>query len=141
MKATFFILSLLFLSSSNATAQEEFNALQSTIEAYAKGGATNDVQVLGPVLHEQFRVVVSNPAESSVKQLDRTTYLDLIDKKVFGGETREVIVESLQIHSDILAMAKVKRIGKENILHDFLSFARHNGQWYLIQDLATIEGK
>jgi hypothetical protein len=139
MKPVFFLLSLLFSGVADSQAQQEFTALESAIETYARGGATNDIQILAPVLHDQFRVVVSNPSESSVKQLDRATYLDLIDKKVFGGETRRLIVESLQIHSDLLATAKVKRIGKENTLHDFLSFVRHEGKWYLIQDLATLE--
>ena len=74
------------------TEMNDKNEIKKTLEKYIKGGDENDVKTLEKVTHENFRVVLNDKKETAIKIVDRATYMDLIDKKVFGGTPREIEV-------------------------------------------------
>lgn len=138
MKSIFFAVFTLLLAGQVA-GQNDAKAIKKAIQTFNEGGAANDITLLEPVLSEHFRVVFHDTATPAVQLLDRTTYLQLIDTKVFGGQPRELVIESVNIHDGVNATAFVHQKGQESTLHTFLSLVKSDGSWKIVQDFVTME--
>ena len=134
---SFFSLALLG-SISTLHAQDAAN-LQEVIEQYNQGGATNNIDLLQPVLAESFRVVLNDQKEEVIKVLDRATYLDLVGKKIFGGEDRLLAFTSIDAQGALTATVTVSQKGAENTFRNYLSLVQNQGQWQIVQALVYIE--
>ena len=113
--------------------------IQQIIEQYNKGGETNDVMLLDSLLGESFRIVLNDTKEELIKVLDRATYLDLIGKKIFGGETRILDFTSIDEQGSLTATVTVTQKGSTNNFRNYLSLVNHKGNWQIIQALVYIE--
>jgi len=138
MKSIFFAVFTLLITG-QAFAQNDAKAIKKAIQTFHEGGANNDIRQLEPVLSEHFRVVFHDTVKPAVQVLDRATYLQLIDTKVFGGQPRDLVIESLDIHDGVNATAYVHQKGQENTLHTYLSLVKSNGTWKIVQDFVTME--
>ena len=55
--------SFFFLSMGTTSPAGDLAQLESIIQTYNKAGATNDISLLEPILHEHFRVIVNDPGK------------------------------------------------------------------------------
>lgn len=131
--------SLALLGSVGSLHAQQATNLQEVVEQYNRGGATNDVDLLKPVLAESFRVVLNDHNEEVIKVLDRTTYLDLVGKKIFGGEARTLDFTSIDAQGALTATVTVSQKGAENTFRNYLSLVQHQGEWQIVQALVYIE--
>lgn len=114
-------------------------AIRKVIETFVKGGDQQDVSMLESVLHESYRVVWNDPANDKVSVLDRATYLSFIEQKKFGGDKRELKIESISIQDESNASVKLFLDGKAADFKGLLSLVKADGKWQLVQDLTLME--
>ena len=115
-------------------------AIEKTLKKYIKAGDNNDVKALEKVTHENFRVVLNDTKEAVIKVVDRSTYMDLIGKKVFGGTPRKVEIQMLDIFGDTNATVKTKLTSEKAIFYNYYSLLNVDAKWWVVQDLLYVEG-
>jgi len=133
------VFSIFMAASTTLSGQSTTQTLEQLIHQFNEGGASNDISKISPVLHNDFRVVFKNTAENQVQILDRATYLGLIEKKVFGGEDRKVIIESIQIDEGLMASVKTQQQGTKNTLHALKNFVFHDGKWLMTEEVVYMK--
>ena len=139
MKSLMIVFSMLMAAGTSLSGQSATQILEELIHQFNDGGANNDISKISPVLHDNFRVVFKNTVENQVQILDRATYLDLIDKKVFGGEARKVIIESLQIDDGMMASVRTQQQGTKNTLHALKNFVFQDGKWLMTEEVVYMK--
>lgn len=132
------ILSLLAI---NAQGQNEPTKLiTETITQFAKAGDTYDVQTLDKLLDNNYRVVMNRLFGSAdVNIMDKTTYLSNISSKTFGGDTRTIDFQSIEITGNT-AFVKVKLKGnKMTVISSMLLVEDQSGSWKIVSDMPVIQ--
>lgn len=114
-------------------------AIRKVIETFVKGGDQQDVSMLEGVLHESYRVVWNDPANAKVSVLDRATYLSFVEQKKFGGDTRQLKIESISLQNEANASVKLFLDGKAADFKGLVSLVKADGKWQLVQDLTLME--
>lgn len=109
------------------------DAITSTIERFAKGGAERDRAVLESVLHDDFRVVFTWTHEPGVSSLDRATYLGLIDAGKLGGVEATVTMGRVVVH-DQLATAEATLLRTDVRFDAIYTLVRDDSGWRIVQD-------
>ena len=115
--------------------------IEKTLLKYIEAGDKNDVKSLEKVTHENFRVVLNDTKETAIKVLDRTTYLDLIGKKVFGGTRRHVEIQMIDVFGNTNATVKTKLTSEKAVFYNYYSLLKVDNRWWVVQDLLYMEGK
>jgi len=143
---SFSILVMLMLASGVATlsygqqhTKKHKKAIEQVIGQYVNSGDANDAQQLANVLHSEFRVTFNDTSDGTVKIVDRSTYLDMIEKKVWGGDKRQIDIELLDVNGGLTAEARVTMKGSKATFHNYLALVHHQGAWKVVQDLVYVE--
>lgn len=121
--------------------KKEAKSIETTVKNYILGGDLQDVQLLEQVMHDNYRVIINDTQENTIKELNKSTYLDFIAKKVFGGDPRAFEIESIEISKNLNATVKLKMTSSKAIFYSQFSLVKQNEKWWLIQDLAYMEIK
>ena len=123
----------------NTFASEDMQAISKTIFAFAKAGDENNADELANYLDENYRIVLNQLFGSeTVSIMDRQTYLDKIRSKEFGGDKREVIIESITLNGNT-AYVKVIMKGKMMTTISLIGLVKNkDGIWKLISDIPVI---
>lgn len=118
-----------------ATTNDDARALKATVTEFIAAGDAQDVDRLAAILHTDYRVIWNNPTDGKVSVIDRATYLDLIGKKVIGGDTRTVTFEEVSLIQGVNANIRAMSVGeKATFYHDF-HLVKVAGTWTLVNDL------
>lgn len=116
--------------------------IKQAIIDFVKGGDNSDIQLLGKVLHQDFRVTNNGfMGAPGVTIINKEQYLDNIKNGIFGGLPREMDIEQLD-QSGKIASVKLRIESAEN---DFVSYNSlvldTDNQWKIINNLAVVEAK
>ncbi len=130
---------LSLILSVNTFASEDMQAITTTIFAFAEAGDENNADELANYLDENYRIVMNQLFGSeTVSIMDRQTYLDKIKSKEFGGDKREVIIESITLNGNT-AYVKVIMKGKMMSTISLIGLVKNkDGIWKLISDILVI---
>lgn len=112
---------------------------KSTLMAYLKAGDESDVTALNKLTHQNYRVIFNDLSKKEVSEIDKATYLDLIQKKIFGGKPRAVEIKAIDIMGDNIASIKVTTSSDGGTFNSYFSLLKENGKWYILQDLIYLE--
>ena len=123
----------------SAQGQGSAHILEQLVLQFNEGGAQNDIERLQPILHDDFRIIFNNTAENKVQIIDRASYLDLIQKKVFGGEAREVKIEAMQIDEGLMASVKTQQRGVKNTIYALKQFVYQDEKWLLTEEIVYMK--
>ena len=119
----------------------EEKEVKTVVQQFIAGGDHQSVDELEPLLHAQFRVIWNNTAEAKVSPLDRAAYLDLIGKKVIGGDSRKLTVERVVIHKGVNATVLAKSVGEKATFYHSFGLVNTAAGWQLVADLMYMEAK
>ena len=93
-------------------------------------------------MHKNYRVIFSDQTKNEVSEISRVTYLELIEKKVFGGKKRDVKILRAESQGDQIASFKVTTTSEEGTkLVSYYSLVLENKHWKVVQDLVYMEAK
>lgn len=123
-----------------ASAARNNDAVEAVIRSFVKAGDDRDTSALGPLLHEQFRVVFRVAGGEGVTVLDRAAYTEMLASKKIGGDARKMRVLSVN-EQDGLAEARVRLDGARARFDGHITLVRTDAGWKLIQDATVFSPK
>ncbi|MBL4710634.1 MAG: nuclear transport factor 2 family protein [Flavobacteriales bacterium] len=112
---------------------------ESVLLAYLKAGDESNVESINELTHKNYRVIFNDLSKNSVSEIDKSSYLDLIRKKVFGGKPRSVNIKSIDITGGNIASIKVNTSSDGASFNSYFSLIKDQGKWYILQDLIYME--
>ena len=112
------------------------------ITNFVKGGDNSDTQLLDAVLHNDFRVTSNNfLGEPGVALLNKTQYIDNIEKGIFGGLPRKMEIELVD-ENETIAMVKIRLESEKNHFVSYNSMVLDtDNEWKLISNHVVVEAK
>lgn len=110
------------------------------IKAFSKAGDENDSKKLATYLDNNYRIVMNRLFGSeSVSIMDKSTYLEKIESKEYGGDKRELTIENIVING-ITASAKVTFNGEKLTFVSIIVLIKNKeGKWKLISDIPIVK--
>jgi len=133
------ILIVCFLSVFTLGAQAQnsnaMTQLETTIHAFASAADNSDVKALDQLLDVNYRIVMNRLFGSKTASImDKATYLEKIETKVFGGDKRTVNIRNMNINGTV-ATAEVEMVGKMTVVSLLQFIQTADGQWKLVSDM------
>ena len=115
-------------------------AIEKVIHSFALAGDENNSKVLEEVLDPSYRIVMNQLFGSkAVTTMNRAQYLEKIESKEFGGDTRTITIHKILINGNT-AIAQVTFKGLKMTFKSFIQMAKaENGSWKLVSDTPTIQ--
>ncbi len=134
-----FLVLMLVHTSCNAQSTDE-QLIIDAIMTFSKAGDANDVSALEKVLDVNYRIVMNRLFGSNeVTVMPREVYLQKIKTGEYGGDTRQVKVESV-LQNGTLATAKVTFVGKQMTFISLLELVKDDqNRWKLISDAPIVK--
>lgn len=123
-------------------AMEQTEKIKQAVTDFVKGGDTSNIELLDAVLHKEFRVT-SNAfmGTQGITIIDKQTYLKNIKEGTFGGLSRSMNIELVDVSGSI-AMVKLRLESPENYFVSYNALvADANGNWQLISNHAVVTAK
>lgn len=130
---TFLLFGLTLTSSAQESVSSDFTDIEAVITSYAQAGDVQDVAALESLTHDGFRVIFRISDEQTVT-LDRSVFLEKFRAKEFGGDTRTVDIQSIDLREGKTAIAKVMLRGEKATMSNYLNLVQTNGEWVLVSD-------
>lgn len=140
-KVNLIILMISVFSAIGCSAQStEVKDIKQVITAFSKAGDKNDSKKLESYLDENYRIVMNRLFGSkSVSVMDKTTYLEKIKSKEYGGDNRTLTIENIVINGTT-ASAKVTFKGtKMTFVSILVLIQNEEGKWTLISDTPIVK--
>lgn len=142
MQRMFIVLASLLLGTLAAQAQEttDLAKIELAVRTFSSGADQQDVGRLDKILHPQYRAVVNRLFGSTdLSLMDKSLYLQLVQDKKIGGDTREVYLLQTEINGNV-ACVKAILEGKVLRFTTFISLVKlPDGTWQIISDMPEIE--
>lgn len=115
--------------------------IKKAIEAFVKGGDTNDSNLLDKVVHPQFQNIQDGFfEEKGIYIFSKSEYLELVAKKTFGGSPRTIRYESVEQAGNI-AIVKVELESEYLLFSSTIICVRVEDKWKVINNIPIIEVK
>ena len=132
---------ILMMGTAFGQSKSEEKAIATAVKAFAKAGDAQDVEALRSITHNSYRLVW-NSGKDAPFIADKDAFLGQFEKKEWGGDTRSVIVESIQLFDGTNAVAKVVSDGNQAQMRSLFSLVKVEGEWKIIGELvnATFKG-
>ncbi len=110
------------------------------IKAFSKAGDNNDSKKLATYLDDNYRIVMNRLFGSeSVSIMEKSTYLEKIKSKEYGGDKRELNIENVVINVTT-ASAKVSFKGEKMTFVSIIVLIQNKeGKWKLISDVPIVK--
>jgi len=112
----------------------------SAVKNFVEGGDNQDVKKLASLLHESHRLVW-NDGKKDPFIADKSYYLSKIDSKEWGGDTRILEIESIELNGEVNAKVKAKLTSDKMEMHSFYSLVKVQNDWKIIEDLVSVSFK
>lgn len=136
-----YLLSLLIMLTATASfaQQADEKAIKQTITEFAQAGDAQDADKLATYLDANYRVVMNQLFGSTeVAVMPREAYLQKIRAKEFGGDSRQLTFQHIEINGNT-ACARVTMAGKKATFKSLLVLVKDkNNKWLIVSDVPTM---
>jgi ketosteroid isomerase-like protein len=140
-KVNLIILIISIFSTFGCNAQTaDVKEVTEVITGFSKAGDSNDSQKLATYLDDNYRIVMNRLFGSkSVNIMDKSTYLEKIESKEYGGDKRELTIENVVI-TGTTACANVTLKGEKMTFFSTMVLIQDvEGKWKLISDVPIVK--
>lgn len=115
--------------------------IKQNIASFVKGGDTNDKDLLDRVVHPQYQNIQDGFfKDQGIYVFSKAEYLDLVDRKTFGGSPRTIQYESLKQTGNI-AIAKVILESAYLKFYSTIVTVFEKDRWMVISNIPVVETK
>lgn len=120
---------------------EDEKAIKIVILSFSEAGDAQDVKALSACLDDNYRIVMNQLFGSTeVNIMPKDIYLNKIEAKEFGGDTRSTTVEQIVINGNT-ASAKVQFKGKRMTFVSIIGLVKNAvGDWKMVSEVPVIQG-
>ncbi|PCE66629.1 nuclear transport factor 2 family protein [Sediminicola luteus] len=121
---------------------QDTEKIRTLIQNFSEAGDRQDAAELDQYLHPHYRIVMNRLFGShELTIMDKSTYLDKIKRKEFGGDQRKVIVEEPKLNGNT-AYAKVRFVGKQMQFNSLILAVKDGqGNWFLLSESPVVVAK
>lgn len=139
VKSVLFVLSIISVVECSAQ-KSEVKSIKEVITAFSEAGDKNDGTALQTHLDDNYRVVMNQLFGSeTISTLDKATYIEKIESKTFGGDTRDLSIKKVIINGNT-ASAKVTFKGtKMTVVSIIVLVKDKDGIWKLVSDNPSVK--
>lgn len=125
-----------------ASKNSDENNVRKCIALFSTYAGDRDIAGMERILHADFRVIANQlMGGDAVSLIDKQTYLQFLRDKKFGGETRVVSINSIEITGNN-ACVKVAFEGEKAVFTSFMLLVKSKvGEWTIISDLPSVSAK
>ena len=110
------------------------------VKAFTSYGDQNDVNGLQTVLHDNHRLVWNDGTKDPFVA-DKSFYLGKIESKEWGGDKRDVKIESVKLYSGINATVTAILDGEKAEMKSIFSLVKIQDDWKIIEELVSASFK
>lgn len=130
----------MFTVLSCSTQNPEVKKVEKAITDFSKAGDNNDSKKLETYLDDNYRIVMNRLfGAETVSVMDKTTYLEKIKSKEYGGDKRELTMENVVINGTT-ASAKVTFKGsKMTFISIIVLIQNADDEWKLVSDVPIVK--
>lgn len=116
--------------------KEEKMTIEKAVKLYAKSGDNQDVSGLKNVLHPQYRLVWWG-GEGDPFISDKAGFIAKFEAKEYGGDSRSVSIQSVEVFDGINASVKAVMDGKVAEMRSLFSLIKVNNEWKIVGELVN----
>ena len=131
----FTLLALLNMHSARAGNSKELKAAETTLIHYLKAGDNSNIADLEKLMHTNYRVIFKDSKKDEVSEISRDSYLEFIEKKIFGGKERSIKSINGKTQGNTIASFEIITVSEAGVMTSFYSLVKEKGKWYVVQDL------
>tara|TARA_R110002020_G_scaffold174704_1_gene366197 strand:- start:15971 stop:16342 length:372 start_codon:yes stop_codon:yes gene_type:complete len=114
--------------------------IKEAVIAFIKAGDTNDVQLLGEVLHQDYQNVQDGFfGEQGLFRFSKSDYMERVGKKIFGGVPRTIIFRSIELYGAQMAVVNATLARKDLLFRSVIVVVKDIGDWKILYNLPRIE--
>ena len=124
------------LISASTFAQNTASQIRHSILAFVSLGDSNDAENLETVLHDQHRLIWNDGTKAPFIA-DKSLYLSKIASGEWGGDQREVTIESIEIFDEANASVKAILDGSSAQMRSIFLLIKENDDWKIITELVN----
>ena len=117
------------VTSATALLANETDSIKATIMKLMQGIDHQEASMLYASLLTNAGIFATNPAGDSMVSVSAETFVELHASKKFGGQTRSVLIERVDVTEDLIAAAKVVAFNDEVHYTYYLGLVKVNGEW------------
>lgn len=117
----------------------EAPSVEQAVLSYILAGDERDVDGLTAITDESFRVLFNDPVKGTLSNLDKATYVGLVQKGVIGGVARAVEILDLDIYQGVNAQVKTRLVSEKATFYNYFSLVKTENKWWVAQDLVIME--
>jgi len=114
---------------------EKTTEAEAALIRYLKAGDESNLELLKETTHDQFRIIFRDLDKKETSEITKATYLDLIEKKIFGGKVRKVEILRSEVVKGTTASFTVKTTSGGVSFISLFSLINQDGKWLIVQDL------
>jgi len=113
--------------------------VKEAVVSFVKGGDNNDASLLEKVLHPYFQNIQDgNFTEEGIFVFTKSQYIELVNKKTFGGTPRTINIRSIEQHGNI-AVAEAILESRKLRFRSTIVCVRTDSGWQVINNIPKIE--
>jgi len=122
------------------TSSNDVMEITNVIYDFSKSADERNVSKMESILHKDFRAIVNQAFGSKeIQMTDKATYIDLLNKKIIGGDSRTIQIESIDMEG-VNAVVKVQLKGSSLIFTTFIQLVKNStDKWQVISDMPMIQ--
>lgn len=118
----------------------EIEKIETTIIEFSKAGDKNDSKKLEAYLDDNYRIVMNRLfGAESVSVMDKTTYLEKIKSKEYGGDKRELNIENVVINGTTASSKVTFKNSKTTFISIIVLIQNTEGAWKIVSDVPIVK--
>ncbi|MEL6632246.1 MAG: nuclear transport factor 2 family protein [Bacteroidota bacterium] len=122
-------------------AQNLEKQISSVVKTFTQGGDSYDLAKLESSLHADYRMVWHDGQNAQAFIADKTTFVDKVKSKEWGGDSRKVRIEEVHIISEANAYVKATLKGDKADFFSHYTLINSEGKWQIVHELVTAQFK
>lgn len=120
--------------------KSEVKRIKEVITAFSEAGDKNDGPALEKHLDDNYRVVMNRMFGSkSVATMDKSTYVENVESKVFGGDKRDLSIKKVLINGNVASALVTFKGTKMTVVSVLVLVKGANGVWKIVSDNPSIK--
>lgn len=124
------------LAASGQPKDSEKKMIIAAVKSFSAHGDANNTDGLCTILHDNHRLVWNDGTKDPFVA-DRSFYLNKIETKEWGGDTRTVKIESVKLYGGINASVSAILDGEQAQMKSIFSLVKVNDEWKIIEELVS----
>lgn len=125
---------------SQTDTSSDYAGIEATINGFLAAGDKNDSEQIATYIDNNYRVVMNQLFGSTdIMIVSKDMYVAKIASKEWGGDTRQVTIENIQINGNTASAHVISTGSKATFISTMILVKNSDGIWKLISDIPIVK--